>query len=231
MNATVIKIGGSLALYPEKLKALCIKLGELSKKHRIIVIPGGGEFSDVVRDLDKRFSLSVNVSHRMAILGMDQYGLLLSDLMPNSAPVNKLEELEYFLNSSRLPIFLPSNLLLLEDPLENSWDVTSDSIAIYFANRLMVKKILLVTDVDGIYTDSPKTHPESKLIKQLSAHELFAMDRRTSVDKIVPKLLMKFPANCFIVNGLFPERVESILDGLAAVCTLIKRGPSNCFFE
>jgi 5-(aminomethyl)-3-furanmethanol phosphate kinase len=231
MNATVIKIGGSLALHPEKLKVLCIKLGELSKKHRLIVIPGGGEFSDVVRDLDKRFSLSVSVSHRMAILGMDEYGLLLSDLIPNSTIVNKLEELEIFLSSSRLPIFLPSNLLLREDSLENSWDVTSDSITVYFASLLMVKKIVLITDVDGIYTDNPKIHPESKLIKQLSAHELFAMDKRTSVDKIVPKLLMKFPANCFIVNGLFPERVLAILDEQAAVCTLIKSGPSNSFFE
>jgi aspartokinase-like uncharacterized kinase len=56
------------------------------------VVPGGGEFADVVRCLDERFSLTCGVSHRMAILGMDQYGLLLSDLMPNSVTVCKLEE-------------------------------------------------------------------------------------------------------------------------------------------
>ena len=112
MNATVLKVGGSLALYPEKLKALCTGLSLSSKKHRLIVVPGGGEFADVARSLDKRFSLSCNASHKMAILGMDQYGLLLSDLIPNSVAVSKLEEIEYFLEMGKLPVILPSNLML-----------------------------------------------------------------------------------------------------------------------
>ena len=222
MNATVVKVGGSLALYPEKLRALCTKLSEISKKQKIIVVPGGGEFADVVRCMDEMFSLSCGVSNRMAILGMDQYGLLLSDLMPNSATVSKLEEVKCFLDSDGLPIFLPSNLMLSEDPLENSWDVTSDSIAVYIAGRLQVPKVLLVTDVDGVYKSDPKTHSEAKLIKNLSASELLAMNERTSVDKALSKLLLKSPIDCFVVNGLFPERVEAVLDGQEVVCTLIR---------
>src|SRR5450759_3482601 len=164
MNATVIKVGGSIALHPEKLRALCTKISEESKKHRLIVVPGGGEFADTVRTLDKQFSLSCSVSHKMAVLGMDQYGLMLSDLIPNSVTVSKLEEVKYFLDKSKLPIFLPSNLLLSEDPLENSWEVTSDSIAVYLAHRMQVHKVLLVTDVDGVYNEDPKTKPDSKLI-------------------------------------------------------------------
>ena len=222
MNATVVKVGGSIAAYPEKLRALCVKLSEVSKRHRLIVVPGGGEFADVIRSLDERFSLSCGASHRMAILGMDQYGLLLSDLMANSVLVSKLEELKCFLDSGRLPVFLPSNLLLREDPLENSWDVTSDSIAIYIADRLDIRKVVLVTDVDGIYIEDPKKNPDAKLIKQLSANELLAMNKRTSVDKALPKLLSKMPIDCFVVNGLFPERVVAVLDGQDTVCTLIK---------
>ncbi len=141
MNATVLKVGGSLALYPEKFKALCTELSLSSKKRRLIVVPGGGEFADMVRSLDKRFSLSCNASHKMAILGMDQYGLLLADLIPNSVAVSKLDEIEYFLGMGKLPVLLPSNLMLGEDPLENSWDITSDSIAVYIASRLNVSKV------------------------------------------------------------------------------------------
>ena len=64
MDATIVKVGGSLALHPEKLRILCAKLSEVSKKHKIIVVPGGGEFADAVRDLDKRFNLSCEVSHQ-----------------------------------------------------------------------------------------------------------------------------------------------------------------------
>lgn len=216
-----MKVGGSLALKPEKLRALCTKLSEISVKHKLVVVPGGGEFADVVRRLDERFSLSCSESHRMAILGMDQYGLLLSNLTPNSATVNRLEEAESVLASGKLPIFLPSNLLLSEDPLENSWDVTSDSIAAYLASRLGIRKVLLLTDVDGVYTCDPKKHPDARLIKKLSASELLAMDARTSVDKFLPKLLLKLHIDCFVVNGLFPERVEAVLNGQDAVCTLI----------
>src|SRR5665647_129172 len=157
MNATIVKVGGSLALYPEKLRNLCTKINEISKEQKLIIVPGGGEFADVVRRLDKRFHLSCNTSHRMAILGMDQYGMLLSNLIPSSITTSKFEEIKYFLDMDKLPIFLPSNLLLQEDPLENSWAVTSDSIAVYLAGRWKVTKVLLVTDVDGIYSNDPKT--------------------------------------------------------------------------
>jgi len=222
MNATVVKVGGSLALYPEKLRKLCIKISEISKKQKLIVVPGGGEFADVVRHLDKRFRLSCNISHKMAILGLDQYGLFLSDLMPCSVTTDKIEEITRFLDLDKLPIFLPSNLLFLENPLENSWAVTSDSIAVYIAYRLQVTKVLLVTDVDGIYNNNPKTVSDAKLIKDLSAGALFAMNKRTSVDEALPKLLLKTPIDCYVVNGLFPERIKLVLEGEDSICTLIK---------
>jgi aspartokinase-like uncharacterized kinase len=186
-----------------------------------VLVPGGGEFADVVRGLDERFSLSCGASHKMAILGMDQYGLLLSDLTPNSAVVNRLETVESVLVSGKLPIFLPSNLLLNEDPLENSWDVTSDSITVYLATLLGVHKVVLITDVDGVYTSDPKKHSDARLIKKLSASDLLAMDARTSVDKFLPKLLLNHYIDCFVINGLFPERVAAILKGEDAMCTLI----------
>jgi 5-(aminomethyl)-3-furanmethanol phosphate kinase len=221
MNATVLKVGGSLALYPEKLKALCTELSLSSKKHRLIIVPGGGEFADVVRSLDKRFSLPCSTSNKMAILGMDQYGLLLADLTPNSVVISKLEEMEYFLGMGKLIVLLPSNLMLREDPLENSWDVTSDSIAMFIASRLNVSRVLFVTDVDGIYTDDPKKHPEAKLIAQMTARELLGLNIRTSVDKALPKLLLDSPVDSFVVNGLFPERVKAILENKITVCTVI----------
>jgi aspartokinase-like uncharacterized kinase len=157
----------------------------------------------------------------MAILGMDQYGLFLADLIPDSVAVSKLDEIEYFLGMGKLPVLLPSNLMLREDPLENSWDVTSDSITIYIAGRLHVSRVLLVTDVDGVYTDDPKKHPEAKLIAQITARELLGLNIRTSVDKALPKLLLDSPVACFVVNGLFPERVQSILENKRTVCTII----------
>ena len=220
MGITVVKVGGSLSENPEKLKALCAKLGELAKKHVLIVVPGGGKFADVVRDLDRRFNLSSTVAHRMAILGMDQYGLLLSDLTLTSLVADSFEDLADA-GFGKLIVFLPSKLMLNEDSLENSWDVTSDSIAAYIACRLNASQLLLVTDVDGVYTNDPKIDADAKLIKKLTPKQLLDMNRRTSVDLYLPKLLLKSKIECIVVNGLFPDRIEAILAGKEAVCTII----------
>lgn len=225
MDAVIVKVGGSLALQPEKLRILCAKLTDLSQKHRLIVVPGGGEFADAVRNLDSRFSLAPQVSHRMAILGMDQYGLLLADLLPSSRLVDKLEGVQEILDSGRLPVFLPAAFLFSEGAVENSWDVTSDSIAVYVAGQLHVPRAILVTDVDGVYTCDPKKSSDAKLIRELSARDLLEMDERTSVDKFLPKLLLQLQIECFVVNGLHPQRVEAILSGKETVCTLITRNP------
>ncbi|MCJ7761902.1 amino acid kinase, partial [Candidatus Bathyarchaeota archaeon] len=111
MDTTVIKVGGSLSQNPQSLRALCVKLSEIAKKHALVLVPGGGEFADCVRDFDKRFSLSSSVVHRMAILGMDQYGLLLSDLAPDCSVVDKLEDAKRLSGTGRLVVFLPSRFL------------------------------------------------------------------------------------------------------------------------
>ena len=221
MDATVIKIGGSLALHPEKLRILCNRLSSASKKHHILVVPGGGEFADVVRTVDTRFNLSNSVSHQMAILGMDQYGYLLSDLISGSLVVNQIDQVQNIFDSHKCPIFLPSNIMLKNNSLEKSWNVTSDSIAVHIADQAHIKKVILVTDVDGIFTHDPKKYLGAQLICEISAKQLEAMNRRTSVDTFLPSLLSKMQIECFVVNGLFPERVEHILDGQNVICTII----------
>ncbi|MCW4003404.1 MAG: delta 1-pyrroline-5-carboxylate synthetase [Candidatus Bathyarchaeota archaeon] len=219
--SVVVKVGGSLAAYPKNLKSLCTKLNEIAKKQKLLIVPGGGEFADTVRNHDKKFALSRGASHRMAILGMDQYGLLLSDLTPNSCVVCSLEEAKKAADVGKVPVFLPFQLMLNEDPLENSWDVTSDSIAVYIAGKIGAGKVLLITDVDGIFTDDPKRNSAAKMIKEVSASELLGR-KRTSVDKFLPKLLLELSIDCFVINGLFAERVEAVLDGRDAIFTFIK---------
>jgi aspartokinase-like uncharacterized kinase len=217
----VIKVGGSLAEDPERLRVLCTKLSEFAKKYEIVVVPGGGRFADVVRDFDKRFALSSGISHRMAILGMDQFGLLLCQIIPNSCATYVLNDAKQLSEIRVVPIFLPSRLIFQEDPMENSWNVTSDSIAAYVTSRLHVAKVLLVTDIDGIFTKDPKKHLDATLIELLSAQELLKLNKRTSVDSFLPKLLLEAQVDCYVVNGKYPERIEAILAGQQATCTLI----------
>ena len=216
----VLKVGGSLAEEPTSLVSLCRMLSVLATAHRIAVVPGGGEFADTVRGHDKTYGLSNRVAHKMAILAMDQYGLLLSDFAPESYASYDIEEIG---NATKgmLPIFLPSKHMFQKDPLENSWDVTSDTIAAYIASALHAKKLILVTDVDGIFSEDPKQNMNAKHIEELTAKELLSWNMRTSVDKTLPKMLLQTKLDCYVVNGRHPERILQILENRKTVCTRI----------
>jgi 5-(aminomethyl)-3-furanmethanol phosphate kinase len=223
MNSIVVKVGGSLALHPFELRALCNELAASSKNHKLLVVPGGGEFADVVRLLDQRFSLSAVASDKMAILGMDQYGVLLADLIPNGVTITELSQTEAVWNSGKLPVLLPSSLMLQDNSLEHSWEVTSDSIAMYIATKEKASKLVLVTDVDGVYNEDPKTHVSARFLPHITSGELSAMDNRTCIDKVFPTLLSGSAVACFVVNGLFAERVHAVFEGKLTVCTKLLR--------
>lgn len=220
MVEAVVKVGGSLAEYPQALKKLCRTLSRLSRRHRLLIVPGGGPMAEAVRTLDRRFSLPPQTAHRMAISAMDQFGLLLRNLISASHTVDGLEEAETSLRRGVLPIFLPSRFMAAYRLLRASWDVTSDSIAALLAIRFKADKLLLLKDVDGIFTQDPK-RGGGKLISQLTAGELQAWRGRSCVDAELPRLLAKAKLPCFVVNGRKPERIRKILENRPVLCSKI----------
>ena len=83
---TVVKVGGSLAERSNPAPVMRM-LSRLGAGQPIIVVPGGAGFAEEVRRSAARFGLSDLAAHRMALLGMDQFGLLLADII--SAPVSR----------------------------------------------------------------------------------------------------------------------------------------------
>jgi 5-(aminomethyl)-3-furanmethanol phosphate kinase len=207
----VIKVGGSLAEKPNALQVLGTELRRLAERFDFLVVPGGGKFADAIREIDVKFNLPPQVSHKMAILAMDQYGLLLSSVFPESHTCNSLAEARRIADEGALPILLPSKLLFRKDPFAPSWDVTSDSVAAYVGVRLKVSKVVFVTNVDGIFTENPNNHAQARLLTSVSADELLAFGQRTSVDKFLPTLLKKYPIPCYVINGFHKERIVEVL--------------------
>jgi 5-(aminomethyl)-3-furanmethanol phosphate kinase len=142
---TVVKIGGGVGA--DALPALCKTVGELAARHPLLVVPGGAGFADAVREADRRFGLSAGAAHRMAILGMEQFGWLLSELIPGAVRSTELRA-----GAGRATVLLPAGLSL--DGLPESWDVTSDSIAAWVAGAAGAERLVLVkrssrSGVDG----------------------------------------------------------------------------------
>ena len=206
----VIKIGGSL--FPEKAIELVYSLKSL-KNINCLIVTGGGEFANLIRKYDIGTGFSNDVTHVTAIDSMDIIAKLLNDKFDFTNLVYSIEKAENSLKNNNIPILACSELLnenTLESEIPHSWNMTSDSISLYIAN-LLKAKLLIATNVDGIYTQKPTT-VGAKFIHEIDAKKLLTFDE-TSVDLMLPELLAKFGTNCFVVNGNFPERVLSLIEG------------------
>ncbi|MGZ4857751.1 MAG: amino acid kinase family protein, partial [Methanobacteriaceae archaeon] len=144
----VVKIGGSL--FPE----YSISLAEKLVGRKVLVLCGGGEMANQIREFNERTDFSPFANHQVAVLCLDILGILLADKIEGAKAVKSLRNAKKVLEDDELPILLPSSILNYLDPLEHSWRVTSDSIALYISH-LVKAKLLIATDVDGIYTHSP----------------------------------------------------------------------------
>ncbi len=139
----VIKVGGSLHSSPT-LRGLLGVLAERASIEHLLVIPGGGPFADAVRRSFRRLRLSEKGAHRMALLAMDQFGLLLADLESRSVAVHTLTRARQVARAGKLPILLAAREVASAKELPASWRVTSDSVAAWIAGRTRARRLILL---------------------------------------------------------------------------------------
>jgi aspartokinase-like uncharacterized kinase len=210
---TVVKVGGGLGrgAGDDALRALCTTVAELGERHPLLVVPGGAWFADAVRDADRRFGLRATTSHRMAILGMEQFAWLLSDLIPGAERCADLARA----GAGRTTVLLPAALPL--DALPASWQVTSDSIAAWVAGEVGAERLVLVKEVDGLFADWP---PSGGPLGRLTVAELAAL-RPGGVDAYLPTALENASFETWVISGRDPRRLTELLDRGTTVGTRI----------
>ncbi|WP_294007257.1 delta 1-pyrroline-5-carboxylate synthetase [uncultured Methanobrevibacter sp.] len=199
----VVKIGGSL--FPN----YAIDLAKQLKGTDSLIVLGGGEFANLIRKYDSEISFSQETNHWTAIDCMDIIAKLVNDKVDSTKLAYSIDEAKKISDDGFTPIFIVSEFLRSEDPFECSWDVTSDSIAAY-VSHLLNANLLIVTNVNGIYTQEPK-EPGSTFISKIDAKTMLNF-QESSIDVMLPSLLLKFGTNCYVVNGKCPERVLSLID-------------------
>lgn len=204
----VLKIGGSLSR-GEGLAALCREIGQLGQAYRLLVVPGGGAFADAVRQADRRYHLVGTTAHRMALLAMDQYGCLLGDLTPGGRLVTDLLSARQAAEAGQVAILLPAALLIQADPLPHSWEVTSDAIAAWVAGLVHAPRLVLLKDVDGLFSAPPAQGSEARLLTRLSVEELAR--HRGGVDGYLATVLASMHLETWVINGQYPERLAELL--------------------
>jgi aspartokinase-like uncharacterized kinase len=137
----VVKLGGSLHDSPALrrwLKAIA------ASPAPVVIVPGGGPFADAVRLAQKRLKFSDTIAHHLALLAMEQYGRAMIGLTDSLTPADTVRSIRDCLKGAKTPVWLPAKMILGRPEIAESWDVTSDSLALWLAARLRARGLILV---------------------------------------------------------------------------------------
>jgi aspartokinase-like uncharacterized kinase len=179
---TVYKLGGSLLDLPdlgERLKAGF----ESAHEECPVLVVGGGAAADLVRDWDPRHRLGDSAAHQLAIAAMELNARLVRILLSRIGMAVGVD----WQSSSEADVVVPDMLREIENPAEGpvpeeSWEVTSDSLAAWLAGRCRARRLVFLKSApwpEG--TSSPRTI--------LSAKDLQRVVEAGLCDSAVPRYL------------------------------------------
>ncbi|MET0314938.1 MAG: aspartate kinase [Hansschlegelia sp.] len=148
MNQTIVKFGGSL-LGASGLDALLA----VAARHGAIVVPGGGPFADTVRAAQQALGFGDEAAHQAAILAMEQTATVLAERAPGFALCATPGQFSAL--AGRPAIWRPAAMASAA-ALPASWDVTSDSLAVWLAIAIGAPRVALLKSASVAAGGSPE---------------------------------------------------------------------------
>ncbi len=140
----VVKLGGSVIRSPDLASWL-----EAIVQARVptVVVPGGGALADEVRACQASLGFGDRAAHRMALLAMDQLAWSVGSLRQGFEVGATEEDLRAALGRGLVAVWAPYALVSERTDVEESWRVTSDSLALWLAGRLRARRCYLIKSI------------------------------------------------------------------------------------
>lgn len=146
---TVVKLGGSLLSEPGRLRGWLARLasGALGP---CLIVPGGGPFAEAVRTAQGALGFDDALAHRLALDAMGRMAEVFCDLEPGLEtfaalpPPRRSRAGPSSVGGGRALVWDPVGLRAGHPDIPESWDVTSDSLALWLAREVAAPACLLV---------------------------------------------------------------------------------------
>lgn len=214
-NTVILKFGGSILTNDEKFETfnseisnhLLNQISSLVETYNFIIVHGAGSFGhyhakeyDLKNGLKNEKQLEGIVKTHNSMLRLNMLFLHEFEKYPNLYPVSFSPMTLSSTSSGEINSFDLSNIkraldmgllpVLFGDVVfDKSLGITilsGDKIVPYLALHLHLHKIIMLTDVEGVYDDNPKKNPQAKLIKEINLNDhklLKAISRNDSSGK------------------------------------------------
>jgi aspartokinase-like uncharacterized kinase len=138
----VVKIGGSLSHDPA-LREWLTRLWEVGGG-RVVIVPGGGDFADAVRQYQREWHFDDLAAHNMCLLAMAQYAILMQGVVPELVLASNENRIRRALRDGRVAVWVPTDLMRTTPDTMTHWDVTSDSLAAWLSTSLNAERLMIV---------------------------------------------------------------------------------------
>jgi aspartokinase-like uncharacterized kinase len=196
----VVKLGGSVIRSPE-LPAWLDAI--VAARAPIVVVPGGGALADEVRACQATLGFGDPAAHCMALLAMDQLAWAVAGLRKGYAVGATEADLLGALGRRLVAVWAPYALIAGRADIEQSWRITSDSLALWLAGRLAAQRCYLIKSI------------ERPSRKQTSAVQLA---RDGIVDEAFPTMFAEARVPATLLGRGDQAAFAAALSGAEAVC-------------
>ncbi len=138
----VVKIGGSLSHEPT-LRQWLTELCEVGGG-RVVIVPGGGDFADKVRQYQSEWRFDDLTPHNMCLLAMTQYAILMQGVLPELVLASSEAKIRRALRDGHVAVWMPTALMRDTPDAMSNWDTTSDSLAAWLSTMLNAERLIVV---------------------------------------------------------------------------------------
>lgn len=228
-KSIIVKLGGNILENRENIESTISQFKSLINDNilqKVIIVPGGGARADFIRSMDDKLNLGATLAHWMAIYAMNHNGVELCKRFNELYYIINYIELQETLKSESkklISVFLPYDYLVQEDQLPHSWEVTSDSITLYLADKLELKECYLIKDVDGIIANE---NGQERVITELTTSDYtqFRNTNNIEIKNRYPSELKKSqPIDSYLLSLIDKSKIPCIiLNGIASKSRIIE---------
>jgi isopentenyl phosphate kinase len=256
----ILKLGGSIVTIKNKhLSANILNISRLSKEiskakpENLIIVHGGGSFGHPIA---KEYSILDGYTDYNQLIGFSKTrqamiklnNIIIESLLSEKVPAvsvststlimtNKkriispnFEIIKKLLEQGFIPVLYGDAVL---DSSQGFTILSGDQLIVTIALQMGVKKIIIGSDVDGVFSSDPKVDPNAKLIDTLSLEKIDSLNISKSLNTdvtggMIGKILeatvaVEMGVKIIIVNADKPNRVYKALKGKPVKGTYLQR--------
>jgi len=214
----VIKIGGHListssGLNLDLLKAYAEIISRTFDQGKWCIVIGGGEEARKYISAARSLGLNEALCDSLAVSVTRIHAKIFSTLIGDKAYQNIPETLEQIVE------YTSFGKIVVAGGLQPAQSTTA--VAALAAEAIGAERLLIATDVEGVYTADPKRNPNAKLLREATLSKVEEILRESShtageyklLDQLAIKVLKRSRIPAVVLNGKKPENLEKAIAG------------------